>query len=110
MVEVLVLIHQTLVIGAVDKSRTGSCGCFIQLQGEVQLKHRKIMGIQHHVLISAANPLGAAPSLIGGVIAHQSGFKPGTCGGLLSFLVPDIHAPGITGGRLQGFTAVFDIQ
>ena len=110
LIQVLILIHQAFIIRSVDKACTSTLCLLIQPEYNVQPEHRKIVGIEHHVFISATYPLRITPSLIRIGFTHQSRFKPGGRGRLLTLLVPYVYRPEIAGSGLQGSTGIFNVQ
>ena len=97
LIEVLIPFHQALIIRSINKSRTGGLCRFVQPQGEVQLKNRKIMGVECPILIPCSNPLRTAATLIGTITTHQPGFKPGRSGYFSMFRIPYMNRPLIAG-------------
>src|ERR1035441_989811 len=59
LVKILVFIHQPRVVGPIYKASAGAALC--NRQGIFHIEDRQIRRIEHQVLISPADPFGAAP-------------------------------------------------
>ena len=108
LIDVLVLVHQPGVVGAIHEARAGAAWCDRQRIPDIE--NRQVRRIEHQILIPSADPFRAAPRARVGSGIHQSCLEPGACGEFRSRLVPHRHRPGISGGRLERAPGVPDRQ